>query len=97
MTSSQWLDLVVLAVAFFAGLSGWRAGAVGSLMSFIGVVLGAVCGVLVAPHVVNFVDGARTKLFVTLFLILGLVVIGEIAGWCSAGPRAGQCAVRACA
>ena len=41
MTSSQWLDLVVLAVAFFAGLSGWRAGALGSLMSFIGVVLGA--------------------------------------------------------
>ena len=80
MTSSQWLDLVVLAVAFFAGLSGWRAGALGSLMSFIGVVLGAVCGVLVAPHVVSHVDGARTKLFVTLFLILGLVVIGEIAG-----------------
>jgi S1-C subfamily serine protease len=49
-------------------------------LSFVGVVLGAVAGVLLAPHVVAHVDGPRTKLFVTLFLILALVVVGEIAG-----------------
>jgi S1-C subfamily serine protease len=80
MTSSQWLDLAVLAVAFIAAISGWRSGALGSLLSFVGVVLGAVAGVLLAPHVVASIDGPRTKLFVTLFLILALVVIGEIAG-----------------
>jgi S1-C subfamily serine protease len=80
MTSSQWLDIAVVAVAFVAALSGWRSGALGSLMSFVGVVLGAVAGVLLAPHVVAQIDGPRTKLFVTLFLILALVVIGEIAG-----------------
>lgn len=80
MTSSQWLDLAVLAIAFVAAISGWRSGALGSLLSFVGVVLGAVAGVLLAPHVVTHVSGARTKLFVTLFLILALVVIGEIAG-----------------
>jgi S1-C subfamily serine protease len=80
MTSSQWLDLAVLAVAFVAALSGWRSGALGSLLSFVGVVLGAVAGVLLAPHVVSHISGPRTKLFVTLFLILALVVIGEIAG-----------------
>lgn len=80
MTSSQWLDLAVLAVAFVAAISGWRSGALGSLLSFVGVILGAVAGVLLAPHVVSHVDGPRSKLFVTLFLILGLVVIGEIAG-----------------
>jgi S1-C subfamily serine protease len=36
--------------------------------------------VLLAPHIVSHIDGPRTKLFVTLFLILALVVIGEIAG-----------------
>ena len=80
MTSSQWLDLAVLAVAFIAAISGWRSGALGSLLSFVGVVLGAVAGVLLAPHVVANIEGPRTKLFVTLFLILALVVIGEIAG-----------------
>jgi S1-C subfamily serine protease len=80
MTSSQWLDLAVLAVAFIAAISGWRSGALGSLLSFVGVVLGAVAGVLLAPHVVANIDGPRTKLFVTLFLILALVVVGEIAG-----------------
>ncbi len=80
MTSSQWLDLAVLAVAFVAAISGWRSGALGSLLSFVGVVLGAVAGVLLAPHVVNHISGPRSKLFVTLFLILALVVIGEIAG-----------------
>ncbi len=80
MTSSQWLDLAVLAVAFVAAISGWRSGALGSLLSFLGVVLGAVAGVLLAPHVISHLDGPRAKLFVTLFLILALVVIGELAG-----------------
>jgi S1-C subfamily serine protease len=80
MTSSQWLDLAVLAVAFVAAISGWRSGALGSLLSFVGVVLGAVAGVLLAPHVVSQISGPRTKLFAALFLILALVVIGEIAG-----------------
>ncbi|MBI3212779.1 MAG: acid resistance serine protease MarP [Mycobacterium sp.] len=80
MTPSQWLDIAIIAIAFVAAVSGWRSGALGSLMSFIGVVLGAVAGVLLAPHIVGHITGTRTKLFATLFLILALVVIGEIAG-----------------
>ncbi|MGE2732694.1 acid resistance serine protease MarP [Mycolicibacterium vaccae] len=80
MTASQWLDIAVLAVALIAAVSGWRSGAPGSLLALIGVALGAVAGVLLAPHIVDHIDGPRTKLFVTLFLILTLVVIGEIAG-----------------
>ena len=52
MTSSQWLDMAVLSIAFVAAVSGWRSGALGSLLSFVGVVLGAVAGLLLAPHVV---------------------------------------------
>ena len=32
MTPSQWLDIAVLAVAFIAAISGWRSGALGSLL-----------------------------------------------------------------
>ncbi|MGH3561867.1 MAG: acid resistance serine protease MarP [Mycobacterium sp.] len=80
MTSSQWLDIAVLAVAFVAAISGWRSGALGSLLSFVGVALGAMAGVLLAPHLVNHVSGARPKLFAALFLILAMVVVGEVAG-----------------
>src|SRR6476469_1575534 len=80
MTPSVWLDFAILGIGFVAAISGWRSGALGSLLSFIGVVLGAVAGVLLAPHLVTHVAGTRTQLFITLFLILGLVVIGEIAG-----------------
>jgi len=80
MTSSQWLDIALLGVALIAAISGWRSGAPGSVLALVGVVLGAVAGVLLAPHVVDHIDGPRTKLFATLFMILTLVVIGEIAG-----------------
>ena len=59
MTSSQWLDIAVLAVAFIAAISGWRSGALGSLMSFVGVVLGAIAGVMLAPHIVSHVHSPR--------------------------------------
>src|ERR1700745_3571743 len=80
MTPSQWLDIAVLAVAFVAAISGWRSGALGSLLSFVGVVLGAVAGVLLAPHIVSHISGPRTKLLVARFLVLAVVVMGEIAG-----------------
>ena len=80
MTSSQWLDLAVIGVALIAAISGWRSGALGSLMSFVGVLLGAIAGVMLAPHIVSHVHSQRGKLFAALFLILALVVIGEVAG-----------------
>ena len=80
MTSSQWLDIAIIAVALIAAISGWRSGALGSLLSFVGVILGAIAGVMLAPHLVGHIDSPRAKLFAALFLILALVVVGEVAG-----------------
>ncbi len=80
MSSSQWLDIAVLAIAFIAAVSGWRSGALGSLLSFVGVLLGAAAGVLLAPRVFAHISAPRTKLFAELFLVLALVVVGEVAG-----------------
>lgn len=80
MTSSQWLDVAVLGIAFIAAISGWRSGALGSVLSFVGVLLGAIAGILLAPHLVAHINAPRPKLFAALFLILGLVVVGEVAG-----------------
>ena len=73
MTPSQWLDVAVLAVAFIAAISGWRSGALGSVLSFIGVLLGAIAGVLLAPHIVSHIAAPRAKLFTALFLILAFL------------------------
>src|ERR1700689_4218698 len=80
MTTSQWLDTAVLAVAFIAAISGWRSGALGSLLSFVGVLLGVIPGVFFMPHLVSHIAALRAKLFTALFLILALVVVGEVAG-----------------
>ena len=80
MTSSQWLDIAIIGVALIAAISGWRSGALGSVMSFVGVVLGAIAGLMLAPHIVSHVHSPRGKLFTALFLILALVVVGEVAG-----------------
>ncbi len=80
MTSSQWLDIAVIGVALIAAISGWRSGALGSLMSFVGVLIGAIAGLMLAPHVISHVGSSRGRLFTALFLILALVVVGEVAG-----------------
>ncbi len=92
MTASQWFDLAVVAVAFMWAVAGWRSGAVGSLMSLVGVILGGVAGVLLYPHIVEHISGPRTKLFIALSLVLGLVVVGEVAGVVLG--RAGRGAIR---
>nr|WP_296764391.1 acid resistance serine protease MarP [Rhodococcus sp. (in: high G+C Gram-positive bacteria)] len=80
MTGSTWVDIGVVAVALLAATSGWRQGAVASAMAFLGVVLGAVAGILIAPHVLTHVDGSRLRVFVGIALIVVLVIIGEVSG-----------------
>ncbi|MGA9873746.1 MAG: acid resistance serine protease MarP [Rhodococcus sp. (in: high G+C Gram-positive bacteria)] len=80
MTGSRWVDLAVLGVALLAATSGWRQGAVASALAFLGVVLGAVAGILIAPHVLEQVDGARLRVFVGIALIVVLVIVGEVSG-----------------
>ncbi|WP_072802918.1 acid resistance serine protease MarP [Rhodococcoides yunnanense] len=80
MTGSTWVDIVVIGVALLAATSGWRQGAVASALAFLGVVLGAVAGILIAPHVLLHVDGARLRVFVGIALIVVLVIIGEVSG-----------------
>ena len=45
----SWVDLVVIALALVAAISGWRHGMAVALLSFVGVLGGAIIGVRVAP------------------------------------------------
>ncbi|MFF0489482.1 MarP family serine protease [Nocardia sp. NPDC003482] len=80
MSSSAWLDLAVVIIALLAASSGWRQGAVASALAFLGVVLGAVAGILIAPHILIHITEGRKRVLVGVVLIVALVIIGEVAG-----------------
>ncbi|MFI5781400.1 MarP family serine protease [Nocardia sp. NPDC051570] len=80
MSSSAWLDLGVVIIALLAASSGWRQGAVASALAFLGVVLGAVAGILIAPHILIHISEGRKRVLVGVVLIVALVIVGEVAG-----------------
>ncbi|MET8651452.1 MarP family serine protease [Nocardia aurea] len=80
MSSSAWLDIAVILLALLAASSGWRQGAVASALAFLGVVLGAVAGILIAPHILVHVDAGRRRVLTGVLLIVLLVIVGEVAG-----------------
>ncbi|CAM3159452.1 MULTISPECIES: MarP family serine protease [unclassified Tsukamurella] len=80
MTGSTWVDVIVVVLMILAAISGYRQGAAASVLAFIGVVLGAAAGVLLAPHVLGSVDDAKGRLILGVGLLAGLVIIGELSG-----------------
>ncbi|AEF38729.1 MarP family serine protease [Hoyosella subflava] len=80
MTGSQWIDLILLIGVLLAAISGWRHGALASGLAFVGVVLGAIFGIMLAPHVIVFIDDQVGRLLLGITLIVILVVIGEVCG-----------------
>lgn len=80
MTGSRWVDLAIVLVALLAATSGWRQGAVASALAFVGVILGAVAGILLAPYVLVHVTEGKLRILAGISLIVVLVIIGEVAG-----------------
>ncbi|MDL9937534.1 MarP family serine protease [Gordonia sp. ABSL1-1] len=80
MTGSTWVDLLLVVLAVLAAASGYRQGAVSSALAFMGVALGAVAGLLLAPHLMSRFDDVQTRLLVGVILLISLVVVGEVAG-----------------
>ncbi|MFD4369213.1 MarP family serine protease [Rhodococcus sp. NPDC058521] len=80
MTGSTWIDIAICLIAVVAMTSGWRQGAVASILAFVGVVLGALAGILLAPHLLVHIEEGRGRILAGVTLIVVLVVIGEVAG-----------------
>ncbi|UGT40160.1 MarP family serine protease [Nocardia yamanashiensis] len=80
MSASGWLDIGIIILALLAATSGWRQGAVASALAFLGVVLGAVAGILIAPHILIHLSEGRSRVLVGVLLIVALVIVGEVAG-----------------
>jgi hypothetical protein len=76
----SWVDLVVLLLALVAGISGWRHGVAVALLSFVGVLGGAIIGVRVAPLLASGIDNPTTRVIVSVVVVVLLVALGETTG-----------------
>ena len=76
----SWVDLVVIALALLAAISGWRHGMAVALLSFVGVLGGAIIGVRVAPCWPPGISNTNTRVIVSVAVVVMLVVLGETTG-----------------
>jgi S1-C subfamily serine protease len=76
----NWVDLLVLALAVVAAVSGARQGMVIALPAFAGVLVGLVLGTQLAPLVVSQFDNVVTKVVFTVGILVLLVALGETLG-----------------
>ncbi|QQQ76724.1 MarP family serine protease [Saccharothrix sp. 6-C] len=76
----NWVDLLVLALAAFAAVSGARQGMVVALPAFVGVLVGLVLGTQLAPLVVSQFDNVVTKVVFAVGIVVLLVALGETLG-----------------
>ena len=76
----SWVDAIVLLLAVIAGVSGWRHGMAVALLSFVGVLGGAIIGVRVAPLLVAGIESPSTRIMVSIAVVVLLVALGETTG-----------------
>ncbi|HTK66874.1 MAG TPA: MarP family serine protease [Pseudonocardia sp.] len=76
----SWVDVFVLLLAVLAGISGWRHGMAVALLSFVGVLAGAIIGVKLAPLLAAEVDSPAARVVVSIAVVVMLVALGETTG-----------------
>jgi S1-C subfamily serine protease len=76
----SWVDVLVVLLAIVAGVSGWRHGMAVALLSFVGVLGGAILGVQLAPLLAGSVESKNTQVIVSVVVVVVLVALGETTG-----------------
>jgi S1-C subfamily serine protease len=76
----NWVDLLVLVLAVFAGISGARQGMVTAAASFVGVLAGAVIGVRIAPSLIAGYQSPEVRVALGVSIVIVLVALGETLG-----------------
>ncbi|HIW92062.1 MAG TPA: MarP family serine protease [Candidatus Corynebacterium avicola] len=80
MSGSAILDIVIVVIALFALVSGWRQGGASAFFSMVGVLLGGIGGLRLLPMIMEHVDGENARFVVALLIVAGAVLIGYTIG-----------------
>ncbi|MDX6553393.1 MAG: hypothetical protein QOH74_1881 [Gaiellales bacterium] len=76
----NWVDVLVLLLAVLAAVSGAFQGVIIALPSLVGVILGAIAGIQLAPLVVELFTNPAAKVAFAVATVVFLVAIGETLG-----------------
>ena len=76
----SWVDVVVVLLAVIAGVSGWRPGMAVALLSFVGVLTGAILGVRLAPLLASGITSPTSRIMASVAVVVLLVALGETTG-----------------
>ncbi|TCP56867.1 colicin V production protein [Tamaricihabitans halophyticus] len=76
----NWVDILVIVLALLAAISGARQGFVVALPAFVGVLIGAIGGIRLAPLIVENFDHPAAKVGFAVAIVVLLVAIGEMLG-----------------
>jgi S1-C subfamily serine protease len=76
----NWVDLVVIGLAVLAAVSGARQGVIIALPAFIGVLGGAILGIIIAPLVVKQITASPTKVAFAFAIFVLFIALGETLG-----------------
>ncbi len=76
----SWVDAIVLLLALIAAVSGWRHGMAVALLSFVGVLGGAIIGVRLAPLLAAGFESPTTRIMISIAVVVLLVALGETTG-----------------
>ncbi|MDT7618948.1 MAG: hypothetical protein QOF00_6395 [Pseudonocardiales bacterium] len=71
---------MVIVLALIAAVSGWRHGMAVALLSFVGVLGGAILGVRLAPLLASGIANPSTRIIVSIVVVVLLVALGETTG-----------------
>ena len=76
----NWVDVLVLVLALLAAVSGAFQGVIIALPSLVGVILGAIAGIQLAPLVVELFGNPAAKVAFAVATVVFLVALGETLG-----------------
>jgi S1-C subfamily serine protease len=76
----NWVDVLVLVLALLAAVSGAFQGVIIALPSLVGVILGAIAGIQLAPLVVALFGNPAAKVAFAVATVVFLVALGETLG-----------------
>ncbi|PFG27452.1 serine protease (mycosin) [Corynebacterium renale] len=80
VTAALIVDIILVAVFLLAAISGYRSGAVSSILSTIGVVAGLLVAAGLLPVVLRWTDSVALRFVLALGLFILLVALGNVVG-----------------